>query len=152
MDDSCRKTEWAAALAAFDARCNRNHSCPLTLKPCAQVFYPPDRFGAAPRDEGADGSQDAASTTQPATDGDAASVTQAPDSGWESEPVTVSDLEKDYECIATAPGRLPTTQLRLVKAVNKDGKSIAMEEGQTFKLFLVSCLNSDAQLTIRSSL
>ena len=56
---------------------------------------------------------------------------------WNEEPSNLTDLEAKYHVIASIPGRNPTTLLKIVKAVPKDGSAPEnIEENQDYKLFL----------------
>ena len=56
---------------------------------------------------------------------------------WNEEPSNLTDLEAKYHVIASIPGRNPTTLLKIVKAMPKDGSAhVNVEENQDYKLFL----------------
>ena len=78
----------------------------------------------------------APSSTTPSETG-AATVDVVPaDMFWVNEPGTLNELEEMYEVVATCPGRVPTTALKIVKACPKSGEPTNIIPDQQYKLFL----------------
>ena len=76
-----------------------------------------------------------------ATQPQPASTAPARASGtWAAEPTTVNQLEETYEVVLSVPGRIPTTQLKIVSAAPK-GKPLSeaseIVPEQEHKLFIV---------------
>ena len=68
----------------------------------------------------------------------AAIVDESMGQSWASEPAKLSDLDSMYETVTSCPGRLPTTLIKIVKAIPKGADAAThVEDGQEFKLFIV---------------
>ncbi|CAE7762057.1 hypothetical protein AK812_SmicGene34282 [Symbiodinium microadriaticum] len=118
LDDPSRKDEWLAELAKFDAR-----------------------FGSFSSTVPASTSSSPTTPAVAATQPQPASTAPARASGtWAAEPTTVNQLEETYEVVLSVPGRIPTTQLKIVSAAPK-GKPLSeaseIVPEQEHKLFIV---------------
>ena len=61
---------------------------------------------------------------------------------WTGEPTSAGTLEETYDIVASFPGRMPTTALKIVKAIPKaGGEAQQIAQDQVYKLFiaLASC-------------
>ena len=64
-----------------------------------------------------------------------------PQGQWSAEPSTAAQLENVYEVVASFPGRFPTTCMKIVKSVPKNGAAPSnIVENQQHKLFIVGAL------------
>ena len=56
---------------------------------------------------------------------------------WVGEPGAAAALEETYETVASFPGRMPTTALKIVKAIPKaGGEPQQVAQDQLYKLFI----------------
>lgn len=100
------------------------------------------RFGVA--EDGSRLSSRASEASAPQSPSTSGATTFAGETSifWPAEPTNLRELEEKYEVIASFPGRLPTTTLKIVNAVPKSGgEPQDISEGQVHKLFLVACSN-----------
>ncbi|CAE6965558.1 unnamed protein product [Symbiodinium sp. CCMP2592] len=123
QDDPIRKDGWADELSKFDARFGTpsTSASPTTAAPTT-VPSP-------------------ASQAEPAAAGRAERAPGPVSGAWAAEPRTVADLEEMYDMVLCIPGRIPTTQLRVVNASVK-GKPLSEASDivpeQEHKLFIAS--------------